>query len=95
MTVAHQTPSGHPATAAGPATPICSMPGCWNSSASRKSSSGSSDFPLLWRWVSELPSATSPRTSTPVAIVAGHGAQDALILLKASPRGSSLRADIV
>lgn len=52
-------------------------------------------FPILLALGLGIAFRNKPADVTPVAIVAGPGAQDALSLLKASPRGSSVRADIV
>ena len=52
-------------------------------------------FPILLALGLGIAFRNKPAEVTPVAIVAGPGAQDALSLLKASPRGASVRADIL
>jgi ABC-2 type transport system permease protein len=52
-------------------------------------------FPILLALGLGIAFRNKPADVTPVAIVAGPGAQDALSLLKASPRGSSIRADVI
>jgi ABC-2 type transport system permease protein len=52
-------------------------------------------FPILLALGLGIAFRNKPADVTPVAIVAGPAAQGALALLKASPRGSSVRADIV
>ena len=52
-------------------------------------------FPILLALGLGIAFRNKPADVTPVAIVAGPGAQDALSLLQASPRGSSFRADIL
>src|SRR5437660_10613023 len=52
-------------------------------------------FPILLALGLGIAFRNKPADVTPVAIVAGPGAQDAISLLKASPRGSSIRADVI
>jgi ABC-2 type transport system permease protein len=52
-------------------------------------------FPILLALGLGIAFRNKPADVTPVAMVAGPGAQDALSLLQASPRGSSFRADIL
>jgi ABC-2 type transport system permease protein len=52
-------------------------------------------FPILLALGLGIAFRNKPADVTPVAIVAGPGAQDALSLLKRSSRSSSIRADIV
>jgi ABC-2 type transport system permease protein len=52
-------------------------------------------FPILLALGLGIAFRNKPADVTPVAIVAGPAAQDVLALLKASPRGSSVRADVV
>src|ERR1700751_905182 len=52
-------------------------------------------FPILLALGLGIAFRNKPADVTPVAIVAGPGAQGALSLLKGSPHGSSIRADIL
>ena len=52
-------------------------------------------FPILLALGLGIAFRNKPADITPVAVVAGPAAQDVLALLKASPRGSSVRADVV
>jgi ABC-2 type transport system permease protein len=52
-------------------------------------------FPILLALGLGIAFRNKPTDVTPVAVVASPGAQDALSLLKGSPRGSSIRADIL
>ena len=52
-------------------------------------------FPILLALGLGIAFRNKPADVTPVAIVAGSGAQNARSLLQASPRGSSFRADIL
>jgi ABC-2 type transport system permease protein len=52
-------------------------------------------FPILLALGLGIAFRNKPADVTPIAIVAGPGAQDAVSLLKASPRGSSVRADVI
>src|SRR5882724_10992384 len=52
-------------------------------------------FPILLALGLGIAFRNKPADVTPVAIVAGPGAQNAVSLLKASPRGSSVRADVI
>src|SRR3989441_13184462 len=52
-------------------------------------------FPILLALGLGIAFRNKPADVTPIAIVAGPGAQDAVSLLKASPRGSSVRADVM
>ncbi len=52
-------------------------------------------FPILLALGLGIAFRNKPADVTPVAIVAGPGAQEAVSLLQSSPRGSSFRADIL
>src|SRR5437879_13075795 len=52
-------------------------------------------FPILLALGLGIAFRNKPADVTPIAIVAGPGAQDAVSLLKASSRGSSVRADVI
>jgi ABC-2 type transport system permease protein len=52
-------------------------------------------FPIILALGLGIAFRNKPAEITPVAVVVGPGSQNALSLLKASPRGSSIRADIL
>ncbi len=52
-------------------------------------------FPILLALGLGIAFRNKPADITPIAIVTGPGAPDAMSLLKASPRGSSVRADVI